>query len=153
MFGYGYGSGDDKISALRDMLNGGGAGRAGRTFEGGGILSDIANSVARPMGSSGLMEVQSSPRPQARPQYAPPQQAAPAMPYSPFPQARPQQQPQQDVGPMIAAAMNAPRPNPFVAALDRQQAVPQIQMMDARGTQHPDAIRGLQMALRMMGEI
>lgn len=36
---------------LRDMFDGGGAGRAGAEFEGGGILSMIANLIAKPLGS------------------------------------------------------------------------------------------------------
>lgn len=39
------------FTGLRDMFDGGGAGRSGDKFEGGGILSDIANRVARPTGS------------------------------------------------------------------------------------------------------
>ena len=36
---------------LRDLVDGGGAGRAGAEFEGGGILSMIANALAKPLGS------------------------------------------------------------------------------------------------------
>ena len=40
MMGYGYeNAAGDRISALIDMINGGGPGRSGGTFEGGGILS------------------------------------------------------------------------------------------------------------------
>ena len=35
---------------LLDMLDGGGAGRSGETFQGGGLLSSLANSFARPLG-------------------------------------------------------------------------------------------------------
>ena len=49
--GWGYGEGDQRVSALRDMLNGGGRGRAGQSFEGGGILSAIGNAAMRPAGS------------------------------------------------------------------------------------------------------
>lgn len=50
--GYGYtDSGGEKIAALIDMINGGGAGRAGQEFEGGGILSLIANALFSPYGS------------------------------------------------------------------------------------------------------
>lgn len=52
MMGYGYENEQgDRISALIDMINGGGAGRSGDTFEGGGILSLLANAVAQPYGS------------------------------------------------------------------------------------------------------
>lgn len=47
MLGYGY----DDVSALRDMFDGGGAGQAGDEFEGGGILSLLANLLASPYGS------------------------------------------------------------------------------------------------------
>lgn len=39
-----------RYSGLMDMINGGGAGAAGQTFQGGGILSDIANVIAKPRG-------------------------------------------------------------------------------------------------------
>lgn len=71
MLGYGY----DDVSALRDMIDGGGAGRSGDEFEGGGILSLLANLLASPYGSQREMERQavaeavaaSSPRPAPRP--------------------------------------------------------------------------------------
>jgi hypothetical protein len=68
-----------------DMINGGGAGRAGQRFEGGGLLSMIANAVARPYG---FEERMGQVRPQARPMQPPmqapmqPPMQAPAM--SPF---------------------------------------------------------------------
>jgi hypothetical protein len=43
LLGYGYGAGDGKVSALRDMFNGGGRGTAGDKFEGGGGYSGILN--------------------------------------------------------------------------------------------------------------
>lgn len=43
LLGYGYGAGDGKVSALRDMFNGGGRGTAGDKFEGGGQFSGILN--------------------------------------------------------------------------------------------------------------
>lgn len=52
MMDYGYeNAAGDRISALIDMVNGGGSGRSGGTFEGGGILSLLANAVAKPYGS------------------------------------------------------------------------------------------------------
>lgn len=38
-------------TSLMDMFDGGGAGRSGATFQGGGILSALANTVARPLGA------------------------------------------------------------------------------------------------------
>ena len=38
-------------TSLLDMLDGGGAGRSGSTFQGGGILSSLANAFAKPIGS------------------------------------------------------------------------------------------------------
>lgn len=50
--GYGYVNPQgDRVTALRDMIDGGGKGQSGDTFEGGGILSLIANMVATPYGS------------------------------------------------------------------------------------------------------
>lgn len=51
MFGYGYGSGDQRVNAVVDMINGGGQGRAGQQFEGGGLLSMLANAFAQPYGA------------------------------------------------------------------------------------------------------
>ena len=39
------------FTGLKDMFDGGGAGKSGAKFEGGGILSAAANAVARPAGS------------------------------------------------------------------------------------------------------
>lgn len=44
-------SGGGEYKNLRDMIDGGGAGQSGPEFEGGGILSAIANEVASPLGS------------------------------------------------------------------------------------------------------
>jgi hypothetical protein len=41
---------DGKYLSLIDMIDGGGAGRAGDTFQGGGVLSALANALARPYG-------------------------------------------------------------------------------------------------------
>lgn len=38
-------------TSLLDMFDGGGAGRSGSTFQGGGILSALANAFAKPIGS------------------------------------------------------------------------------------------------------
>ena len=78
-FGYG------EVAPIIDMINGGGAGRAGQRFEGGGLLSDIGNSMFRPYG---FEERMGQVRPQARPMrppMAPPAPAtAPAPAMSPF---------------------------------------------------------------------
>ena len=38
-------------TSLMDMFDGGGAGRSGATFQGGGLLSALANRFAKPIGS------------------------------------------------------------------------------------------------------
>ena len=76
--GYGYETaGGDRVTALRDMFDGGGAGRSGDEFEGGGILSLIANLLASPYGSqrdraAGIIDQPTRP-PRTRP--APPSAA------------------------------------------------------------------------------
>lgn len=55
LLGFGYGEGEDRVSALRDMLDGGGRGQAGPTFEG-GPLSGLLNAIGvRPMGYADTM--------------------------------------------------------------------------------------------------
>jgi hypothetical protein len=74
---------DGKYLNLIDMIDGGGAGRAGDTFEGGGIISALANAFAKPYGyedrlrdrknntgraiMTAVDSLRSSPRPQMRP--------------------------------------------------------------------------------------
>lgn len=53
-YGYTTESGE-RVSALRDMFNGGGAGQAGERFEGGGILSRIGNVLGGPQSDGGGM--------------------------------------------------------------------------------------------------
>lgn len=65
---FGYMDGDRRVSALMDMINGGGEGRAGQRFEGGGLLSEIGNAMFRPYG---FEERMGQVRPQARPMQAP----------------------------------------------------------------------------------
>lgn len=66
--GYGYENAQgDRVVSLRDMIDGGGKGRSGDKFEGGGILSLIANMVATPYGSQrerkfGLIPGEKSPQ-------------------------------------------------------------------------------------------
>ena len=46
---YGYNDAEgNRVSALRDMFNGGGPGQSGPTFQGGGIISDIGNAMGGP---------------------------------------------------------------------------------------------------------
>jgi hypothetical protein len=72
LLGYGYGSGDGKVSALRDMFNGGGRGTAGDTFKGGGGYSEILNGLGvRPQGYADRQAMMAQPQPQARQQAAP----------------------------------------------------------------------------------
>jgi hypothetical protein len=51
----------DNYTSFRDMIDGGGAGAAGSQFQGGGLLSLLANLFATPLGSEQMT------RPQARP--------------------------------------------------------------------------------------
>ena len=69
MMGYGYGSGDQRVNAVVDMINGGGQGRAGQQFEGGGLLSMLGNAFAQPYGAEarGAQAPASSMAPMARP--------------------------------------------------------------------------------------
>ena len=77
-----------------DWFDGGGFGKSGERFEGGGILSELANMVARPVGYSPQAPYQSA-RPPQRPGQAP--ATAPA--------TRPQQRP--------AAPPPPPAQNPY----------------------------------------
>lgn len=55
LLGYGYGEGENRVSALRDMFDGGGRGRYGDTFEG-GPLSGLLNAIGvRPLGYNDRM--------------------------------------------------------------------------------------------------
>lgn len=77
---YGYETaGGERVTALRDMFDGGGAGRSGDEFEGGGILSLIANLLATPYGSqrqrtAGIIDQPTRP-PRTRPAPPPTQPA------------------------------------------------------------------------------
>ncbi len=70
---------------LLDMIDGGGAGAVGDEFEGGGLLSVIANALATPYGSSDRMrDDMQAQRPVARPTGGFGNGASnPAIPYSP----------------------------------------------------------------------
>lgn len=84
--------------SLRDMFDGGGAGRSGQKFEGGG-LSDLLNGLGiRPMGFKDRLE-------QARPMARPAGLGQP--------------------GPMAPAAPQmAPPPNPYAAGAITQSTLP-----------------------------
>ena len=57
-----------KYKGLLDMINGGGANAEGNEFQGGGLLSVIANAIATPYGSSDRMrDDMQAQRPMARP--------------------------------------------------------------------------------------
>jgi hypothetical protein len=72
LLGYGYGSGDDRVSVLRDMVNGGGRGTAGDKFEGGGQFSGILNMLGiKPKDYADRHAMMAQPQPQARQQAAP----------------------------------------------------------------------------------
>ncbi|URC15506.1 hypothetical protein DB2_4 [Octadecabacter Antarctic DB virus 2] len=70
-----------------DMINGGGAGAGGDKFEGGGLLSDIANSLFSPRGSMNRLAPQSRPQGMGQmaqaPQMMPTQNPHPPMPQQP----------------------------------------------------------------------
>jgi len=68
---------DEKFLNFADMFDGGGAGATGSKFEGGGILSMIANMLATPRGSEDRQPTAQD-RPMMRPQMAP--QMAPPSP-------------------------------------------------------------------------
>lgn len=61
----------NNYSSFRDMIDGGGAGAAGSRFQGGGLLSLLANLFATPLGSEQMT------RPQARPMGMPDMQPVP----------------------------------------------------------------------------
>ena len=113
-----------KYLGLLDMIDGGGMGRAGQRFEGGGLLSDIANALARP---AGYMERMAAVRPQARPMQA----GLPDMPMIQTPP--PQQSPMQMFGGMPPAPYspqmqysgrgNVGMPAPQFAVTPEEQAV------------------------------
>jgi len=79
MMGYGYESGDNRVNAMIDMINGGGAGRAGEKFEGGGLLSMLGNAFATPYGSDAApgSATMAAPAPTQYRPVAPPPMAAP----------------------------------------------------------------------------
>ena len=69
-----------------DMINGGGAGVAGDKFEGGGLLSDIANSLFSPRGSMNRIAPQQRPQGMGQPPRSHPIPSPPMMPSTPVSQ-------------------------------------------------------------------
>ena len=92
--------GGGQFNSLMDMIDGGGAGRAGQKFEGGGLLSDIANAFAKPRGYQDRLQAA---RPMPRPAMAQP--PAPR----PMPRPQPAQGPASGVLPQDSAPPVAPR--------------------------------------------
>lgn len=140
--GYGYtDSGGEKIAALIDMINGGGAGRAGQEFEGGGILSLIANLLASPYGSQarGAASPATAPRPTARPAGGAPAPAqapvnappSPALPSDPALMASEMLPPSFAGRPEMGATPSAPatRTSPAMSASVEGPMLPE--MLDA----------------------
>ena len=79
-----------KYKGLLDMINGGGANAEGDKFEGGGLLSILANALATPYGSEDRAEEAASLLGNTRPQMRPNRPASIAPAASLRPQARPQ---------------------------------------------------------------
>jgi len=94
---------ENKYLSLLDMIDGSGPGRAGQRFEGGGLLSDIANALARP---AGYMDRMGAVRPQARPMQAPMQAGLPDMPMIQTPPPQRAQSPFEMFGGMAPAPYN-----------------------------------------------
>jgi len=105
MMGYGYESGDNRVNAMIDMINGGGAGRAGEEFEGGGLLSMLANAFATPYGSGAAPAPMSgsAPAPTQYSRVAPPPMTAPM-------QVQPSQSPMEMFGNQAPAPYAAQSP-------------------------------------------
>lgn len=105
MMGYGYESGDDRVNAMIDMINGGGAGRAGEKFEGGGLLSMLGNAFATPYGSGAAAAPTSgsAPAPTQYSRVAPPPMTAPM-------QVQANQSPYEMFGGQAPAPYAAPEP-------------------------------------------
>ena len=103
-------NGGSGYQGLIDMINGGGAGQAGQQFQGGGILSDIANAVAKPRGYYDRMQAPGGPM-QAPMQIMQPVQPMPA----PQPMVRPMPRPAPTPAPVVGSGMtpaNAYAPPP-----------------------------------------
>ncbi len=131
---------------LLDMIDGGGAGASGSRFKGGGLLSDIANAVARPAGQMSQQQMAQA-RPQARPampqmQAPPPVQAQPLQPMQQQP-VRPPQMPQGMPQPMQYGPQNGrPSLGPQPQA-QPQQAMPYPEWAGDNERQVIDYLRSL----------
>jgi len=99
---------------LADLFNGGGPGQVGDTFEGGGLLSAIANKVAKPYGyydRQDAMAAGAPPRPIGGgqpPQVNPQPGMTPGMSMGPFNQGM--MPPQQQQMPRMNPGMMTPQP-------------------------------------------
>ena len=111
---FGYADGDRRVSALIDMINGGGAGRAGQRFEGGGLLSDIGNQLFRPYG---FEERMGQVRPQARPMRPPMAPPAPPPPAGRSPLEMFGGQPPAPYSPPMGGGRTAVGPQPLSAPM------------------------------------
>tara|TARA_R110000765_G_scaffold54485_1_gene108585 strand:+ start:88 stop:708 length:621 start_codon:yes stop_codon:yes gene_type:complete len=80
----------EKYKGLLDMINGGGANAEGDKFQGGGLLSILANALATPYGSEDRAKEAASLLGNTRPQMRPNRPASIAPAASLRPQARPQ---------------------------------------------------------------
>jgi hypothetical protein len=117
---------------FNDMIDGGGKGASGQSFEGGGLLSMIANMIASPRGSQqgqpeqpmgGLLSPQARP---AMPMQAQPQPMQPQFPNTPPPSA---------MQPMTSQGAGVPNVNG--ASLSELEAL--YQQMVAAGILPPQA--------------
>jgi hypothetical protein len=117
-----------------DMIDGGGMGQSGQSFEGGGLLSMIANMIAKPRGSQqgqpeqamgGLLSTQPQARP-AMPMQAQPQPMQPQYPNTPPPSS---------MQPMTSQGAGIPNVNG--ASLSELEAL--YQQMVAAGILPPQA--------------
>lgn len=123
-----------------DMINGGGAGASGNTFQGGGLLSDIANAIAKPYGYRERQAAMQQARPMARPmvatRQATPQYSTsgmtPANAYEPAPMPmNPRQAPVQTVAPQVGQMPSMEQA--FRDDLFRAFSPRQLQAMEAGG--------------------
>jgi hypothetical protein len=104
---------DGRYTGLIDMINGGGAGAAGQEFQGGGILSDVANALFQPMGYRDRAKQAAQP---AAPGLAMPQPSPMAQPMQ-RPMPRPMQQP-------MAQPMTGVLPQEYAPAASPAQGAP-----------------------------
>lgn len=129
MFGYGY----DGVSALQDMIDGGGAGQSGPEFEGGGIFSLLANILASPYGSVG----QSDAVARAIAAQGAPSAATTAAEELMRPRARPEDlsiaaaPPRGPAGAPVSVTEDTPAPRPAGALMRGQHAAREARAADA----------------------